>query len=392
MRRVVYSAWRVFYSCLVMGAWSCLSQDMDFERHATLLFCAKSVSVQGNGAEGDEEYMVFNHGMHRIHGMTVLLVLLFGVAVSAVAAEPGITVEAWQRYPWNGLVNLKFTITGESGTKYDTSFTAKDMVGGTNVAMKTIRKSNGVAAEEKEKLLPGTYNWVWDAAADLPNDFKCERMTVTGESEKEYDKVQLWEGGPYWATRNIGADEPWEAGYYFWWGDTIGYKWENNAWVTSDGLSTGSPFGGEYKPTCDMPSTLKNEGWITADNTLTLEKDAAHVKWGDAWRMPTLQDFKDLESNCNWVWSTLNDVNGFVIYGKGDYANNSIFLPSSGYSRGVSMENGNSGYYWSSSLTSVDAYIWYSGGLYFSGSFYDGYIYYSRSYGMPIRPVQSPTK
>lgn len=128
--------------------------------------------------------MFFNHGIDRIHGTIVSLVLFFGVAVSAVAAEPGITVKARQRYPWNGLVDLKFTITGESGTKYDTSFTAKDMVGGTNIAMKTIRKSNGVAAEEKEKLLPGTYNWVWDAAADLPKDFKCERMTVTGTAEQ----------------------------------------------------------------------------------------------------------------------------------------------------------------------------------------------------------------
>ena len=45
MRHVVYSTWRVFCSCLVMGAWSCLKQDMDFVRHATLLFCAKSVNV-----------------------------------------------------------------------------------------------------------------------------------------------------------------------------------------------------------------------------------------------------------------------------------------------------------------------------------------------------------
>jgi hypothetical protein len=81
--------------------------------------------------------MFINHGIHRIHGTLVSVVLLFGVAVSAVAAESGITVEARQRYPWNGLVDLKFTITGESGTKYDTSFTAKDMVDGTNVAMKT---------------------------------------------------------------------------------------------------------------------------------------------------------------------------------------------------------------------------------------------------------------
>lgn len=109
-----------------------------------------------------------------------------GVCLFAVAgfAAESISITATPRYPWNGKVDLKFTIDGTSGTKYDTSFTAKDMVGGTNVAMKTIRKSNGVAAEEKEKLLPGTYNWVWDAAADLPKDFKCERMTVTGNAEQ----------------------------------------------------------------------------------------------------------------------------------------------------------------------------------------------------------------
>ena len=68
------------------------------------------------------------------------IVVLLGFAVSAIAAEPGISVEARQRYPWNGLVDIKFTITGTSGTKYDTSFTAKDVVGGTNITMKTLRK------------------------------------------------------------------------------------------------------------------------------------------------------------------------------------------------------------------------------------------------------------
>lgn len=127
--------------------------------------------------------MGFNHGIHRIHGMIISLVLLFGVAVSAVAAEPEITVEARQRYPWNGLVDLHFTITGDAGTKYDTSFTAKDMVGNTNIAMQTIRKADGTSAAAKEQLLPGTYTWIWDAAADLPKDFKCDRVTVTGTAD-----------------------------------------------------------------------------------------------------------------------------------------------------------------------------------------------------------------
>ena len=90
-------------------------------------------------------------------------------------------IAAKQRYPWNGLVDLNFTITGDSGTKYDTSFTAKDMMGGTNITMKTIRKADGAAANmAKEQLLPGTYNWVWDAAADLPKDWSCDRVTITG--------------------------------------------------------------------------------------------------------------------------------------------------------------------------------------------------------------------
>lgn len=35
--------------------------------------------------------------------------------------------------------------------------------------------------------------------------------------------VQLWENGPYWAECNVGASAPEDYGYYFWWGDTVGY-------------------------------------------------------------------------------------------------------------------------------------------------------------------------
>mgnify|MGYP001772605656 FL=1 len=68
--------------------------------------------------------------------------LCFSSLLIATAATVS-DVTARQRYPWNGLVDLHFTITGDAGTKYDTSFTAKDMVGNTNIAMKTIRKADG---------------------------------------------------------------------------------------------------------------------------------------------------------------------------------------------------------------------------------------------------------
>ena len=62
-------------------------------------------------------------------------------------------------------------------------------------------------------------------------------------------KVQLWEGGPYWATTNIGAEKPEDHGYYFWWGDTVGYKRENDAWVASDGSSSNFSFEKKNTPT-----------------------------------------------------------------------------------------------------------------------------------------------
>ena len=129
--------------------------------------------------------MMMNHGIHRIRGMLLLTLAALGTSLMAFAADPAITVSARQRYPWNGLVDINFTITGDAGTKYDTSFTAKDMVGNTNITMQTICKADGSAVNvAKEQLLPGTYNWVWDAVADLPKDFKCDRVTVTGAAEE----------------------------------------------------------------------------------------------------------------------------------------------------------------------------------------------------------------
>ena len=95
-------------------------------------------------------------------------------------ADGSVSVISNPRYPWNGKVDLKFTIDGTSGTKYDTSFTAKDVAGGTNLTMKTLYKSNGTAANAaKEQLLPGTYNWVWDATADLGEGTVLERVVIS---------------------------------------------------------------------------------------------------------------------------------------------------------------------------------------------------------------------
>ena len=205
---------------------------------------------------------------------------------------------------------------------------------------------------------------------------------------EEPEMVQLWEGGPFWATRNIGAEKPEDSGYYFWWGDTIGYKWENGQWVASDGSVSGFSFEESNAPTYNKDlATLQSEGWITSDGVLSPAHDAAHVHLGGSWRMPTYQELYDLCYNkCDWTWTTQNGVNGYVVRGRGDYASNSIFLPCAGYGYGPSLSgSGSYGYYWSSvprsdsNLSSWDLFF-------YSSDHYASSIY--RYYGFAVRPVQ----
>ncbi|MBR4654417.1 MAG: InlB B-repeat-containing protein [Kiritimatiellae bacterium] len=206
-----------------------------------------------------------------------------------------------------------------------------------------------------------------------------------------HGKVQLWEGGPYWAETNLGADEPWDYGYYFWWGDTIGYKRENDAWVASDGSSTNFSFSAGNSPTYEKSvDALKSEGWITADGVLVPEHDAAQVHWGGKWRMPTDQELYDLNSKCDWILTTTNGVSGYVVRGRGNYASNSIFLPIAGVGLETSLHGTDIGYYWSS-VPSQDSYFAWL--LDFAlGYYYHGTENFGRPEGYPVRPVQEFTE
>ena len=204
-----------------------------------------------------------------------------------------------------------------------------------------------------------------------------------------HDKVQLWKGGPYWATTNIGAEKPEDSGYYFWWGDTVGYKLGPSKWVGSDGSNSNFSFDEVNTPTyLKSTSTLLREGWVDlkdGDFILAPEHDAAQKHWGGDWRMPTVQELYDLNSKCDWTWGSMNGVNGCIVRGRGDYACNSIFLPLVGYVYGSTCCcSGSRCHYWSSVPAS---------GSYYAGNLdiYSNSHYTSRRYrdcGQPVRPVQ----
>lgn len=107
-----------------------------------------------------------------------------------------------------------------------------------------------------------------------------------------------------WASCNLGANNPWESGDYYTWDDA------------------------------------KNNG---------LE-------------MPTVEQFQELLTKCQWSdWITDYDghkgVNGYIVSGNG----NSIFLPAAGWkgSDGTLRGAGSDGFYWSSSLYSGGAVLYF---------------------------------
>ena len=180
-----------------------------------------------------------------------------------------------------------------------------------------------------------------------------------------------------WASFNLGAKTPEGSGDYFSWGETApksSYTWSTYAY----GQSKNGPFS-EY--VVDAASGTSDYKTI-----LDLEDDAAHAIWGDAWRMPSKEEFQELRNNCTWTWTTLNGVNGYKITSKkSGYTGNFIFLPAAGMMSGSKVQNaGTEGDYWSSSLYTTESCSSWS--PYFTSSqFSTGDCY--RYFGLPVRPV-----
>lgn len=159
-----------------------------------------------------------------------------------------------------------------------------------------------------------------------------------------------------WAACNVGASEPWEYGGYYAWGETeekSDYSLETYKWCNG------------YNK-----------------NVLDPEDDVAHVKWGDSWRMPTIEELEELLDECTWEWTELNGVNGYRVTGPNG---NSIFLPAAGFRYFTEFFNrGTCGVFWSSSIAERYDCLVYS--LCFDGGGHD----WTNDYGEPgfsVRPV-----
>ena len=322
---------------------------------------------------------------------------ILAVAVAALGlvavADPGVTVnEVTENGTWSK-VDVKYTLSGvDASASYKVAFdvTADGATAGvTNDAAKLESTSYTQTIDTKD--LFGT------AKRDAKAKVKVSLIPGFTPDVPVPDAVQLWADGPYFATFNVGASKPEEYGYYFWWGDTVGYKRSGSSWVSvKDGSSFSFSSSNSKIVTYDKSiAELYSAGYIDANSSsgkLKPAYDAARAHLGAPWRMMTKDELDKLVSTdyCQREWVTKYKgvtVNGYVVKGKAGsaYANNEVFFPAAGYGSGSSLYNsGSDGRYWSSTPRSNSCSAW---GLYFGSSDFYAY-YYSRYYGFPVRPVR----
>ena len=156
--------------------------------------------------------------------------------------------------------------------------------------------------------------------------------------------------GTLWACCNVGASKPEEAGGTYEWGETeeaSGYPCPKNKWKETDGTENGMNWWVKYS---------------SEDNKTVLdpEDDAAHVKWGGSWRMPTHEESKELIDNC--ILENPVDMDGWILKG---INGNSIFFPCGEGSFGYGVTC------WTSSLCTSDVWTAYAFWFDSTGAYYE---------------------
>ena len=201
----------------------------------------------------------------------------------------------------------------------------------------------------------------------------------------------------YWANCNLASKQPRNYGAHLAWGDTIGilYSGQGIGWNDNGYTWNTDNYGGNTPP-ADISGS---------------ELDVVAKYWGDGWRIPTVDEAKELCEQCQWKLQTYGDIKWYEVIGPNG---NSIVMPLTGlYGDDTNSSNrfqagpyhvGERGYYWTSTSCTTPGTAEQRGygvneGVVTAWCFRfnsnDGddmtpvFIDYVRAYHMSIRPVQN---
>ena len=226
-------------------------------------------------------------------------------------------------------------------------------------ALGTMEKNLSGAIDEAEKELAGKIAGVSAAVSDIVRSVDngtesaasaleriLERLDELKEAATKADDEEYVDLGlsVKWAKCNLGAEQPSDYGDYYAWAETepkADYSWETYKWMPSGK---------------DDPEFVTKYNNTDGKTILDAEDDAATVKLGSPWRMPTKEEFQELLDRCATTYVARDGVNGLKVSAPNG---KSIFLPAAGCYDGSRLEHvGVAGLYRSSSLGAPAGYAW----------------------------------
>lgn len=223
---------------------------------------------------------------------------------------------------------------------------------------------------------------------------------ISMSKEEEYvPESELWvdlglPSGVKWAKTNIDLSQ--QNGFA---SSEYSYECSRFSWGNIDnheltGTTTFSPWS--WGVGVDGNPYLSSNGAKLTGN-ITISHDAARIKLGGFWRVPSSLEFQDLFDGCDFVDEnddvipaatankliTMNNVVGIRLKSKTN--GNHIFFPCTGYGIVSDLRNKDvSGYYWSSTYyNNINAMVL----IFHSGGVVPQAAVGSRFWGLPIRPV-----
>jgi Leucine-rich repeat (LRR) protein len=143
-----------------------------------------------------------------------------------------------------------------------------------------------------------------------------------------------------WASSNLE-----EAGGYFSWGEIYekgSYFWRTYKW------GDGSEGPTESSLIAPVTKYNTNASFGSIDNKTTLDPadDAAHMRLGDKWRIPTYDEWVELINNCDWEYTS----EGILVTSRLNGNSICLEISSGNYGRDPSSYEDGFARYWSSSL------------------------------------------
>ena len=108
---------------------------------------------------------------------------------------------------------------------------------------------------------------------------------------------------------------------------------------------------GKYWSTVNYGANLPEGGGEYVDFP---RSDIVSYHWGSNWRIPTKDEYQELINECEWSWTSMNGVNGYIIKGKNG---NTVFLPAAGLrTDAFGISNKSSLHYWTMTKVETDRF------------------------------------